>query len=127
MVEKTHSANHVGSNPAHTTQSAANRNNWQVAFNPMQFSMGYLLIKAMKFTPIIWSNEMLDIMTLSYSTTFNKDLSEMLKISTRAVKKKAQEMGLKKEPNFMQNNKEIIRAKIQLGMIISRNNHIDIK
>ena len=70
---------------------------------------------------------MLDIMTLSYSTTFNKDLSEMLKISTRAVKKKAQEMGLKKELNFMQNNKEIIRAKIQLGMIRHRNNHIDIK
>lgn len=70
---------------------------------------------------------MLDIMSLSYSTTFNKDLSEMLKISTRAVKKKAQEMGLKKEPNFMQNNKEIIRAKIQLGMIRHRNSHIDIK
>lgn len=48
MVEKIHSANHAGSNPAHTTQSAtrglANRNNWQVAFNPMQFSMGYFIV-----------------------------------------------------------------------------------
>lgn len=74
----------------------------------------------MKFTPIIWSNEMLEIMTLSYSTTFNSDLSEMLNVSTRTVKKKAREMGLRKQPNFMQNNKEIIRSKIQLGMIRSK-------
>lgn len=60
---------------------------------------------------------MLDIMTLSYSTTFNSDLSEMLSISTRSLKKKAHEMRLKKQPGFMQNNKEIIRSKIQLGMI----------
>ena len=75
-------------------------------------------------TRIDWTKEMLDTMILSYSTTFNSDLSEMLSISIRAVKKKANEMGLKKQPNFMQNNKEIIRSKIQLGMMKSKS-HID--
>jgi len=63
---------------------------------------------------------MLDIMTLSYSTTFNSDLSEMLNVSTRTVKKKAREMGLRKQHDFMQNNRDIIRSKIQLGMIRSK-------
>lgn len=59
---------------------------------------------------------MLNIMTLSYSTTFNADLAEMLSVSERTVKKKAREMGLKKCPDFMKNNKDILRSKIQIGM-----------
>lgn len=64
-------------------------------------------------------------MTLSYTTTFNSYLAEMLSVFVRAVKKKAREMELRKQPNFMQNNKEIIRSKIQLGMIRHKNNTIN--
>ncbi|MEI6435227.1 MAG: hypothetical protein WCP32_10310 [Bacteroidota bacterium] len=66
-------------------------------------------IKPKKRTPrpykIIWDRPMLDYLSEHFATQFNCDLADHLKISYRSVIRKARELGLEKEPGFLEKNR----------------------
>jgi len=57
---------------------------------------------------IKWSPEMLVIITEKFAITFNKDLAKELGVGWRTLVRKARELNLEKETNFLDNNRDKI-------------------
>ncbi len=57
---------------------------------------------------IIWTEEMLKILSEKFATTYNKVLAKELNVSWRSLIRKARELGLEKEPNFLDKNRSEI-------------------
>lgn len=52
-------------------------------------------------TRIFWNGNMLSIMRRYYHNTINQELAEMLGVSERSVTRKARELGLEKDKDFV--------------------------
>ena len=52
-------------------------------------------------TRIFWNGNMLSIMQRHYHNTINRELAEMLGVSERSVTRKARELGLEKDKEFI--------------------------
>lgn len=52
-------------------------------------------------TRIFWNGNMLSIMRRYYHNTINRELAEMLGVSERSVTRKARELGLEKDKDFV--------------------------
>lgn len=52
-------------------------------------------------TRIFWNGNMLSIMHRYYHNTINRELAEMLGVSERSVTRKARELGLEKDKDFV--------------------------
>ena len=50
---------------------------------------------------IYWSGDMLSLLRREYPTTHNRDIAGMLRISTMSVVRKANDLGLKKDAEWM--------------------------
>lgn len=59
-------------------------------------------------TGIKWTDEMVDIITSKFATSFNRDLADELGVSMRTMIRKARELGLEKEPGFLDKNRKKI-------------------
>lgn len=57
---------------------------------------------------INWTDEKLTKLISEFPYRFNKELAEELGCSWRTLRRKAAELGLKKEPNFLDKNRNII-------------------
>jgi hypothetical protein len=59
---------------------------------------------------IEWTDEMIDIISSKFATSFNRELAEELGASMRTMLRKARKLGLEKETEFLnKNRKEISR------------------
>lgn len=63
-------------------------------------------------TRIHWSPAMLSILRRYYATTTNEDVAGMLRVSTRTMIRKARELGLRKDAEWMRN---ISRERLRLA------------
>ena len=63
--------------------------------------------------PVQWEQHRLDYLTANFATTFNKDLAAALGCGWRTVIRKARELGLEKEPGFLDKNRPEIVNRIQ--------------
>lgn len=70
----------------------------------------------------IWTNEMEEKMRREYPTRFNADIAKDLRMTVRQVIYKAREMGLEKEPGFIEKHKAEIYARRNLDTPACRNN-----
>lgn len=62
---------------------------------------------------IEWSNDRLEYLKENFATKFNKDLAAALGCGWRTVIRKARELGLEKEPGFLDKKRpEIVRLQI---------------
>ena len=61
-----------------------------------------------RITGIEWTDEMVDIITSKFATSFNRDLADELGVSMRTMIRKARELGLEKEPGFLDKNRKKI-------------------
>lgn len=50
---------------------------------------------------IYWSKDMLDLLMREYPTTFNEEMAGMLGVSHRTMVRKARELGLRKNPEWL--------------------------
>jgi hypothetical protein len=66
--------------------------------------------KSKKGIKIIWTNEMVQIITELFPTTYNRELAKLLNVSMRSVIRKARELGLEKEPDFLELRRDEITA-----------------
>lgn len=66
---------------------------------------------------IHWSKDMLDYLRRHYSTTLNKEMSECLGVSQRTMIRKARELGLEKDPEWLAN---VWSERRELAHVISR-------
>lgn len=57
---------------------------------------------------IEWTDEMINIITSKFATSFNRDLADELGVSVRTVIRKARELRLYKEPGFLDKNRKKI-------------------
>lgn len=57
---------------------------------------------------IKWTNEMIETITSKFATTFNRELADELGVSMRTMIRKARELGLEKEPGFLDKNRSVI-------------------
>lgn len=57
---------------------------------------------------IKWTNEMLEKLKLEFPYRFNKDLAKDLKVSWRSLVRKARELNIEKETNFLDKRREKI-------------------
>lgn len=57
---------------------------------------------------IEWTDEMIDTITTKFATTFNRELADELGVSMRTMIRKARELGLEKEPGFLDKNRSEI-------------------
>ena len=57
---------------------------------------------------IDWTAEMIDTITSKFATSFNRDLAGELGVSLRTLIRKARELGLEKEPGFLEKNRKTI-------------------
>lgn len=57
---------------------------------------------------IIWTDEMITIVREQFPLTFNKELAAQLGVSWRSLIRKARELGIEKEPGFLDKNRETI-------------------
>ncbi len=55
---------------------------------------------------IVWTPEMLQLLTERFPNTFNKDIAAELNVSWRSVVRKARELGLEKENGFLDTYRE---------------------
>jgi len=68
----------------------------------------YLPPKPKKKYKILWSEKMLEIIKEKFSFTFNRELAKELNVSMRTLIRKARELNLEKEPDFLDKNRETI-------------------
>lgn len=61
-----------------------------------------------RITGIEWTDEMIDIITSKFATSFNRDLAYELGVSMRTMIRKARELGLEKEHGFLDKNRKKI-------------------
>ena len=64
--------------------------------------------------PVEWSDERIDYLMENFATKFNKDLATVLSCNWRTVIRKARELGLEKEPGFLDKKRPQI-IKLQIG------------
>ena len=57
---------------------------------------------------IEWTDEMIEIITSKFATSFNRDLADELGVGVRTVIRKARELGLEKEAGFLEKNRREI-------------------
>lgn len=57
---------------------------------------------------IQWTDEMIKRLELEFPYRFTRDLAMDLGISKRTIVRKARELGIEKEPNFLEKNRELI-------------------
>ena len=57
---------------------------------------------------INWTNEMIMILQEKYPFSFNKELAKELGVSWRSLVRKARDLGVDKEPAFLEKRREII-------------------
>lgn len=50
---------------------------------------------------IVWTNRMIELLQLHYPITKNEELPDLFGISERAIRRKAKELGLKKDKSWM--------------------------
>lgn len=62
-------------------------------------------------TPIQWTSEMINIIKEKFPNTFSIDIANNLNISIRSVIRKARQLGIEKEVNFLEKNKEEIQKR----------------
>lgn len=70
-------------------------------------------------TRISWSGNMLCILKRHYATTFNEELAELIGVSPRTLVRKARELGISKDPDWM---KEVCRTNARYGAVVSKKN-----
>ena len=66
------------------------------------------IIPSKRRTCIEWTDEMVDIITSKFATSFNRDLADELGVSMRTMIRKARELGLEKEHGFLDKNRKKI-------------------
>lgn len=54
-----------------------------------------------KVTKIDWTPEMVDTLKKEFPTSYNAELANALEVSSRSLIRKARELGLDKEPDFL--------------------------
>lgn len=57
---------------------------------------------------IEWSDGMIETIASKFATSFNRDLADELGVSMRTMIRKARELGLEKEPGFLDKNRKEI-------------------
>lgn len=57
---------------------------------------------------VVWSEEMLRILQGKFPVTFNRELAKELNVSMRTLIRKARELGLDKEPGFLDKRRDTI-------------------
>ncbi len=57
---------------------------------------------------ILWTPEMLDYLKVNFPIQYTPDLVAYLQISRRTIERKARELGLEKEPGFLEKRRETI-------------------
>jgi len=62
---------------------------------------------------IEWTDEMIKTITSKFATSFNCDLADELGVSMRTMIRKARELGLEKEPGFLDKNRNKISQMAQ--------------
>lgn len=62
---------------------------------------------------------MLCILKRHYATTFNEELAELIGVSPRTLVRKARELGISKDPDWM---KEVCRTNARYGAVVSKKN-----
>lgn len=70
---------------------------------------------------IIWSEFMLEILHSKFPTEFNRHISIALHVSVRTVIRKARELGIYKEPKFLELRKMQISAMAQAAKKPNKN------
>lgn len=72
-------------------------------------------------TRIFWNENMISIMRRYYHNTINNELSDMLGVSERTVTRKARELGLEKDKDFI---KEISKDNLLIALSTKRKGKI---
>lgn len=62
---------------------------------------------------IEWTSEMLEAVKNKFPVTFNKELAAELGVSWRTLVRKARELGIEKEPNFLEKRRKTITKMAQ--------------
>ncbi|SFK99302.1 hypothetical protein SAMN05216357_11052 [Porphyromonadaceae bacterium KH3CP3RA] len=57
---------------------------------------------------IEWTDEMIEFITSKFATSFNRDLADELGVGMRTMIRKARELGLEKEPGFLDKKRKEI-------------------
>lgn len=68
-------------------------------FNP---KVGRIVVHKGYSTRIYWSTDMLDYLRRHFATTLNEELAGCLGVSQRTMIRKARELGLQKDPTWLQ-------------------------
>lgn len=72
-----------------------------------------------KFGKCVWPDLQIEYFKAMYPSTFNCDLIKMFGVSERTILRKARRLNLWKEPEFMDNRRDIIKVMIRDGMFES--------
>lgn len=70
-------------------------------------------------TRISWSGNMISILKRHYPTSYNEELAELIGVSPRTLCRKAKELGISKDPNWM---REVRKINARYGAVVSKNN-----
>lgn len=71
---------------------------------------------------ILWTPQMLKLLTDFYPIMFNAPLSKWIGVSFRSLIRKARELGLEKEPGFLEKRRRDIQALASEGL--RRSGHV---
>lgn len=69
---------------------------------------GLKKLGARKALSIQWTDEMITILKKEFPVTFNRDLAARLNMGMRSLIRKARELGIEKEPGFLEKRRAII-------------------
>lgn len=67
----------------------------------MDSSTGRLMYKHKKVKRIFWTENMISLLKKYFPDTNNEEISGILGVSERTVSRKARELGLKKDPSYI--------------------------
>ena len=66
-----------------------------------------------KYTRIFWSPEMISLMKRHYPSTKNEEMAGIVGVSVRTINRKAKELGLQKDPQWIAEIREENRRMAQ--------------
>lgn len=81
--------------------------------NYYELSLPVIIPAKRRTAGIEWTDGMIEAITAKFSTTFNRELADELGVSLRTMIRKARELGLEKEPGFLDKNRAGIVKKIK--------------
>lgn len=81
----------------------------------MELSLPPLPPKHRKGKPINWTPEMISFLIEKFPLTYNKKIADHLRIGWRSVVRKARELNLEKEPEFLTKNKNEIQLMARIA------------